>query len=180
MNEEELAVKIYRAIEEKTIYKDDIEKIVNILRETFPFPAPADRAREPSGENLIEALAAIEKAQDEVSALCNGKRWIMSVPAREDEDSDLVIAAALHKAKQILARLSPPSSGAPQKDYRRWSIGERVQFLESVCGADKNETDYHEAARALNDAGATLAEAVENIQFRKPAESPSGAGEERL
>jgi hypothetical protein len=70
---------------------------------------PAAPSPEPEGEDLIEALAAIEKAQDEVSALCNGKRWIMSVPAREDEDSDLVIAAALHKAKQILARLSPPS-----------------------------------------------------------------------
>ena len=38
MNLEETALKIYRAIEDKTIYKDDIGKIVNILREAFPEP----------------------------------------------------------------------------------------------------------------------------------------------
>jgi len=70
---------------------------------------PALDAPEPEEEELAFALAAIEKAHGEVSALCNGKRWIMSVPAREDEDSDLVIANALHKAKALLARLSPPA-----------------------------------------------------------------------
>jgi hypothetical protein len=82
------------------------------LIEILPNPA-YNPAPEPEGEGLAAALAAIEKAHDEVSALCHGKRWVMSVPAREDEDSDLVIANALHKAKVLLSRLSPPS---PKED----------------------------------------------------------------
>lgn len=44
-------------------------------------------------------LARQERARREVSALCQGQRWIMSIQAREDEDSDLVISGALRDAR---------------------------------------------------------------------------------
>ena len=49
------------------------------------------------------ALEEIDKAIAKVKALCSGhERWIMSVPARPDDDPDLVIGGALWAAKNIL------------------------------------------------------------------------------
>lgn len=53
-------------------------------------------------EQIVEALALISKAKDEVSELCGGKRWTMSIPARPQDDSDLVIADALAKSRDAL------------------------------------------------------------------------------
>lgn len=46
-----------------------------------------------------------EKARAEVSALCNGKRWKMTIPADRNRDSDLVIAAALDDAAALLSEV---------------------------------------------------------------------------
>lgn len=50
---------------------------------------------------IARARAAITKADAEVIALCQGKRWIMQIPARPDADSDLVIADALALAERL-------------------------------------------------------------------------------
>lgn len=54
-------------------------------------------------------LDAIERrldaAREKVGALCHGDRWTMSIPAREDYDSDLIIGAALRDAHKMLVAL---------------------------------------------------------------------------
>lgn len=60
-----------------------------------------------------EALQAIEKADQMVSALCQGsEKWIMQIPARPDKDPDLVISRALHLAKKALEARTPSISYA--------------------------------------------------------------------
>ena len=82
-----------------------------------PAMTDTDRARELA---RAETLVAIEKAMDEVSALCNGRKWRMCIPARPNEDSDLVIADALSKAKAMLAAPPPAARDArePEWTYR--------------------------------------------------------------
>jgi hypothetical protein len=45
-------------------------------------------------ESLADIVALIERAHEELSALCKGKRFRMSVPV-DDADSDMVIGDAL-------------------------------------------------------------------------------------
>ena len=47
--------------------------------------------------SVDELLALLAQAHTEVSALCNGKRWRMSIPVEHD-DSDMVIGDALRHA----------------------------------------------------------------------------------
>jgi hypothetical protein len=70
-----------------------------IIREAFP--------QGEAVKDLASVIAEIDKAQDEVKALCHGKRWIMCVPARPDEDSDLVISGALRAAKNAILSFHP-------------------------------------------------------------------------
>jgi hypothetical protein len=64
---------------------------------------------------MIEELKQkMIKAQDELNALCHGKKFTMRVPVRPDEDSDLVIAeglcaglTALGELERIQQALSP-------------------------------------------------------------------------
>jgi hypothetical protein len=59
-------------------------------------------------KEIREALEKIEKAQDEVSVLCKGKRWLMSIPANRRTDSDLIIGDALLAAREALSLLDAP------------------------------------------------------------------------
>ena len=53
-----------------------------------------------------DVLAAIKRANEVVSALCDGRaRWTMSVPAEPDSDPDLVISRALHLAEKRISEL---------------------------------------------------------------------------
>jgi hypothetical protein len=65
----------------------------------------AERAPSPSRE---AAIFAIEKAEAKLDALCNGQRWRMSIPVRQD-DPDIVIGQALMQAKAVIIS-SPPSA----------------------------------------------------------------------
>jgi hypothetical protein len=47
----------------------------------------------------------LEAARTELSALCHGKRWQMTIPARPDDDSDLVIGAALRDLRTLLTEV---------------------------------------------------------------------------
>lgn len=59
-------------------------------------------------ERIAAIIDRIEKARTVVSDLCHGRRrWTMSVPARPDDDPDLVIAGALDDAHRILSELQP-------------------------------------------------------------------------
>ena len=55
-------------------------------------------------ERAIETLMAIETALDVINELCQGKRrWVMSIPARPDDDPDLIISRALLSARTALS-----------------------------------------------------------------------------
>lgn len=55
-------------------------------------------------EQLSKMLERAQAARNEVYALCNGKRWTMSVPARSD-DSDLCIHTALADNDKLIAEV---------------------------------------------------------------------------
>lgn len=51
-----------------------------------------------------EVIALIDKAHKYVVELSKGeRRWDMNIPARPDEDPDLVIGKALREARKVLA-----------------------------------------------------------------------------
>lgn len=57
--------------------------------------------------NANEVIAMLDKAHAEVSRICTERwhrtgDWRMSIPAREDYDSDLIIGRALQAAKKAL------------------------------------------------------------------------------
>jgi hypothetical protein len=54
-------------------------------------------------EDWIAMSDVIERAREEVHALCSGKRWAMSIPVEEDRDSDMVIVSALDYAVTLRA-----------------------------------------------------------------------------
>jgi hypothetical protein len=59
--------------------------------------------------DLDTVKAALEKAHTEVGEICRrtgAGRWRMSIPARPDRDSDLIIADALRHADALLAEVS--------------------------------------------------------------------------
>lgn len=63
-----------------------------------------------------ETLEKIERAEKVVSDLCYGRReWIINIPARPDEDPDLVIGGALQDAAAEIARLTRELEEARRK-----------------------------------------------------------------
>src|SRR5690554_4868061 len=71
----------------------------------------------PSAE---EAREALDKADAMVHALCHGeRRWTMRVPARPDDDPDLVIGAGLYAARARLAALEAENERL-RADAERW------------------------------------------------------------
>ena len=55
--------------------------------------------------NLDAIEARRDDAYDEVVRLCDGKRWLMSVPADASRDSDLLITASLDDVPTLVARV---------------------------------------------------------------------------
>ena len=54
---------------------------------------------------LQQTLHALDKASQFVNEICSGKRhWRMSIPARLDDDPDLVIGRALFMARRIIGK----------------------------------------------------------------------------
>jgi hypothetical protein len=51
--------------------------------------------------DLDASAARLEKARAELSALCHGKRFLMSIPVRED-DSDRIIGNALSDMRKLI------------------------------------------------------------------------------
>ncbi|HXE63196.1 MAG TPA: hypothetical protein VN519_06620 [Bryobacteraceae bacterium] len=53
---------------------------------------------------LEDVLRRNDAAHKMVSDLCHGRRdWVMSIPAREDYDPDLVIGASLRDIPEVLS-----------------------------------------------------------------------------
>jgi hypothetical protein len=64
---------------------------------------------------LNELAPMIVAAQDELSALCNGKRFRMSIPV-EDTDSDMVIGDALRHSLAFVRAALGATTGANAVD----------------------------------------------------------------
>lgn len=57
-------------------------------------------------EELEAIKARAEKSHKVISDLCNGRtHWTMSIPARPDEDSDLVLASSLRDIDTLIKAL---------------------------------------------------------------------------
>ena len=59
-----------------------------------------------TGTRLLELEKRLSRAHAMVSRLCKGEaKWTMSVPARPDEDPDLVIDQGLRAGDELLAEM---------------------------------------------------------------------------
>ena len=96
---EELLDDFSKTESERDALKSDIAQLTAAARENEGIIEEAKGLRE-------TALESISKAHRVVEELCIGKRrWTMSVPADEENDSDLVITKALMDAKAALAKV---------------------------------------------------------------------------
>lgn len=88
-----------------------------------------------------EVIAKIDRALATVSALCEGQiRWTMRIPAEPDNDPDLIIAAALQSARNILVTAA---SLAVQGEPEAW----KITFKDgSVSVKDKYYSIHHYVA----------------------------------
>lgn len=78
-------------------------------------------------DEMLQAVRTrLDAARAELSALCKGKRWQMTVPADRKRDSDLIIAAALADIDTLLDEV-----GRAQRDAGMWQ--KRARDLESLC-----------------------------------------------
>lgn len=70
-----------------------------------------------------DALAKIERAHQMISDLNHQRqRWVMSIPARPDEDPDLVVGEALSAAERLLRSTPQPAQAeTPQVDEEEGS-----------------------------------------------------------
>lgn len=70
----------------------------------------------PDLDAIRKRLAA---AEQEVSRLCDGGRWTMSVPVREDTDSDTALMAAVEDAEALLAEVERLKA---EHDRALWAV----------------------------------------------------------
>jgi hypothetical protein len=67
--------------------------------------------------------ALVDAAHAEISRLCHGKRWQMTIPLDEERDSDVIIGNALRALKDRIAEL--------EKDAERYA-----KLKDAYSGAD--------------------------------------------
>jgi len=59
----------------------------------------------PAAGSVSKTLQLIEKASNHIDDLCQGKkRWTMSVPVDEKNDSDCILQNALTEAKKLIEK----------------------------------------------------------------------------
>ncbi|GAA1765900.1 hypothetical protein [Streptomonospora arabica] len=98
----------------------------------------------------LDAIAAREQAASkEVARLCEGGRWEMRVPARDDADSDMVISRSLSDIDVLTAevrRLTAELETAhADRDYYRDRLTDTDQALERAA-AERDQ--WHDALHA--------------------------------
>lgn len=79
---------------------------------------------------------AIQKIRAEVSALCHGERFQMSIPVRPDEDSDTIICDALRVIEADLLALR--GDLAAMTERLRWALENHA----GTEGIPDTETDH--------------------------------------
>ncbi len=86
-------------------------------------------------ENIEQLKANIEAAQKELSALCHGKRFMMSIPMQQD-DPDIVIGAGLRVGKGALDSLDAERKRA---DAWRGMAEKLVDLMETTVKHNENK-----------------------------------------
>jgi len=83
---------------------------------------------------IREALAKIERAERMVSSLCAGeRRWTMSVPARPNDDPDLVIGDGLNAGRKAIQALVRERAEA-KRELEHIKTVEFPRRVEKVAG----------------------------------------------
>ena len=139
-------------------------------------------------------IAKIDRAWQEVSDLCSGKRrWTMTVPAERDRDSDLVIGDALTEARRYLdaARAAAPDLlvAARNVSDRRTLMRDGDPSAEGFWVSKKEMAALDSALRAiqpdgLREAALAAVKATGCIRVfwgaRKPCDDPIYGGNRDL
>ena len=115
---------------------------------------PADLVADPPRPFTPEqVLARLKKAQQVVGELSEGKRrWVMSIPARPDDDPDLIITGALQGAIDSLRAAAPVRGG----DQTRLMIDttDPLQRVQPICSGQHTsafDCPVHHPAKLLAD-----------------------------
>lgn len=90
-------------------------------------------------------LDLIERAHQQLNAACERGRLRMSVPARSDEDDDLVISSALYRAKKRIDQLQGQLANL-RRTIESWS--DRGMVLVSDVLAELDEVGAPEESDA--------------------------------
>jgi hypothetical protein len=77
-----------------------------------------------------------------------------------EEAIDKVIAFSRALLASLLASPKPEAKVVPK------SLQDKIVYLETICNVGNDDIDYHDAARALNEASNLLGEAVSDIRLR--------------
>lgn len=92
----------------------------------------------PSSTRREEIQNHITKAEMTIEALCNGGRWTMSVPARLNEDPDLIFARVVGDAKTLLSENARLEA----------ALAERDDAHREACNAYDAEARDHDQTKA--------------------------------
>jgi hypothetical protein len=111
----------------------------------------------PSDEGRVQAIRArLAKAEATIAMLNNGEgRWRMSIPARPDDDPDLIFAAVIRDASDLLRE---------NDALREQLVAVREDLEQSVCDRLREEDEAAATEAALSTARAALAEAETRIK----------------
>lgn len=90
-------------------------------------------------------------ARDELARLCNGKRFTMCIPVRED-DSDIAISNALNEIPELIQRVRELEAAVTET--RRLLLG-RAHYFDEQHG-EFTKVSLDEIHAVLKEAGAPL------------------------
>jgi hypothetical protein len=129
-----------------------------------------DRARAPvevAGGGVMTVDEMIAAADKMVSDLCDGsRRWLMSIPARPDDDPDLVIGRALHEASKEITQLRAEITQlradlealVPLARVGAWAIQEMKKYHGDLNGGDVQDKAVEFGALVAEPVGEPCAE----------------------
>lgn len=141
--------------------------------------ARKDRDRKTTDPTKPELLSAeerntlVEKAHRYIGELCRHEReWRMSVPARPDEDVDLVISGALHELVRTLdtrdAEIERWQAACDERRYRaRDAIATLREAVKLRPGCDRVEHAAEDAAAEIERLREAMRKAIQLVDVAR-------------